>query len=85
MRCRTVAVLLGTMVLFAAACTEPPPTTTDRCQDRVPLADLSGCDLSGEDLSVDGETGAVYRGLLSVTTTRPDDHIRKVGEWRKTA
>ena len=37
----------------------------------------------GDPLSLDGNTGAVYRGLLPIVTERPDRELAIVAAWRK--
>ena len=39
----------------------------------------------GDPLSLDGNTGAVYRGLLPVVTERPERELAIVADWRRAA
>jgi len=47
---------------------------------------LGGCTLAeGETLSLDGNSGAVYRGALPVITRRPDRELATIARWRADA
>lgn len=40
---------------------------------------------AGDSLSMDGETGAIYRGALPVTAERPDAALAQIARWRAAA
>jgi pyruvate,orthophosphate dikinase len=40
---------------------------------------------SSEELSIDGSSGAIYRGRIAVESGRPEAELSKIEEWRESA